>query len=47
MTRIIQVMRVLQINLHHRRAVSAALCVALKNWDVALIQEPWAYKGNQ
>jgi hypothetical protein len=45
MTRKIQVMKVLQINLHHSRATSAALCVAMKNCDVALIQEPWTYKG--
>jgi hypothetical protein len=38
-------MRLLQINLHHSRAASAALCVAMKNCDVALIQEPWTYKG--
>jgi hypothetical protein len=38
-------MRVLQINLHHSRAASAALCVAMKNCDVALIQEPWTYKA--
>jgi len=38
-------MRVLQVNVHHSRAASAALCVAMKNCDVALIQEPWTYKG--
>ena len=38
-------MRVQQVNLHHSRAASAALCVAMKNCDVALIQEPWTYKG--
>jgi hypothetical protein len=38
-------MRVLQVNLHHSRAALAALCVAMKSCDVALIQEPWAYKG--
>jgi len=38
-------MRVLQVNLHHNRAASAALCVAMKDCDVALIQEPWPYKG--
>jgi len=38
-------MRVFQVNLHHSRAASAALCVAMKTCDVALIQEPWTYKG--
>ena len=38
-------MRILQVNLHHSRGASAALCVAMKNCDVALIQEPWTYKG--
>jgi len=38
-------MKVLQVNLYHSRAASAALCVAMKNCDVALIQEPWIYKG--
>jgi hypothetical protein len=38
-------MRVLQMNLHHSRAASAALCAAMKTFDVALIQEPWTYKG--
>ena len=33
------------LNLHHSRAASAALCVAMRNCDVALIQEPWTYKG--
>jgi len=40
-----QRLRVLQVNLHHSRAASAALCVALRNCDVALKQEPWTYKG--
>ena len=40
-----QSLRVLQVNLHHSRAASAALCVAMRNCDVALIQEPWTYKG--
>ena len=40
-----QKMRVLQVNLHHSRAASAALCVAMRNCDVALIQEPWSYMG--
>ena len=39
-----QRLKVLQINLHHSRAASAALCVAMRNCDVALIQEPWIYK---
>ena len=38
-------MKVLQVNLHHNRAASAALRVAMKNCDVALIQEPWTYMG--
>jgi hypothetical protein len=38
-------LRVLQVNLHHSRAASAALCGAMRNCDVALIQEPWTYKG--
>ena len=37
-------MRVLQVNLHRSRSASAALSVAMKNCDVALIQEPWIYK---
>jgi hypothetical protein len=37
--------RVLQVNLHHSRAASAALCIAMKRCDVALIQEPWTFKG--
>ena len=40
-----QRLRVLQVNLHHSRAASAALCVAMRNCDVALVQEPWTYKG--
>jgi len=36
-----QRLRVLQVNLHHSRAASAALCVAMRNCDVALVQEPW------
>jgi hypothetical protein len=38
-------MKILQVNLHHSRAASAALCVAMRNSDVSLIQEPWTYKG--
>ena len=38
-------MRVLKVNLHHSRVASAALCVPMKTCDVALIQEPWTYKG--
>jgi len=38
-------MKVLQVNLHHSKAVSAALSVAMKDCDVALIQEPWTYTG--
>jgi hypothetical protein len=40
-----QRLRVLQVNLHHNRAASAALCVAMMNCDVTLIQEPWTYMG--
>ena len=40
-----QKMRVLQAKLHNSRAASAALSVAMKKCDVALIQEPWTYKG--
>jgi hypothetical protein len=29
-----QRLRVLQVNLHHSRAASAALCVVIKNCDV-------------
>jgi hypothetical protein len=36
---------VLQVNLHHSRAASAALCVAMRKYDVALLQEPWTHKG--
>jgi hypothetical protein len=38
-------LRVLQVNLHHRWAALAALCVAMKNCNVALIQEHWTYTG--
>ena len=38
-------MRVLQATLHHSKVASATLCVAMKTCDVALIQEPWTYKG--
>jgi hypothetical protein len=41
-----QRLKVLQVNLHHSRAASAALCVAMRNCDVALIQEPWTYMGD-
>jgi hypothetical protein len=40
----IQRLIVLQVNLHHSRAASATLCIAMKSCDVALIQEPWTYK---
>jgi hypothetical protein len=37
----------LQINLHHSKAATAALCQQLAEGkvDVAFIQEPWLYKG--
>jgi len=38
-------MKVLQFNLHHGRTASAALTVAMKNCNVALIKEPSTYKG--
>ena len=38
-------LRVLQVNLHHSKAALAALCIAMNNCDVALIQEPWSYMG--
>jgi len=38
-------MKVLQVNLYHSRAASAALSVVMKDCNVALIQEPWTYKG--
>jgi len=31
-----QRLRVLQVNLHHRRAASAALCAAMRNCNVDL-----------
>jgi hypothetical protein len=31
-----QRLRVLQVNLHYRRAASAALCVVIRNCDVSL-----------
>jgi len=39
-----QRMRVLQANLHHNRAASAALSVVIRNCDLAVIQEPCPYK---
>jgi hypothetical protein len=45
MKRKIQRLRVLQLKLHHSRAASAALCVAMRNCNVALIQEPWTSMG--
>jgi hypothetical protein len=40
-------LKFLQINLHHSKAATAALCQQLAEGkaDVALIQEPWLYKG--
>ena len=40
-----QRMTVLQVNLHHSGAASAALSAAMRNCDVAIIQEPWTYTG--
>jgi hypothetical protein len=45
MTREIQRLRVLQVNLHHSRVASPALCTGMRYCDDALIQEPWTYKG--
>jgi hypothetical protein len=40
-------MKFLQINLHHSKAATATLCqqLAERKVDIALIQEPWLYKG--
>lgn len=40
-------MKVIQINLHHCKAASALLSkkLASENIDIALIQEPWVYRG--
>jgi hypothetical protein len=40
-------MKFIQINLHHSKAAMAVLCQQLAEGmaDVALIQEPWIYKG--
>jgi hypothetical protein len=37
----------LQISLHHSKAATATLCqqLAERKVDIALIQEPWSYKG--
>jgi splicing factor 45 len=40
-----QRLRTQQVNLHHSKAASAALCAAMRNCEVALIREPWTYKG--
>lgn len=37
--------RILQANLQHSKSASAELTVAMRRFDVALIQEPWVYKG--
>jgi len=41
------IIKVVQINLHHSRAASALMCKKLlvDNIDVALIQEPWLSRG--
>ena len=41
-------MKILQINLHHCKAASAALLRHLSKGgaDIVLIQEPWIYRGN-
>jgi hypothetical protein len=40
-------MKFAQINLHHSKAATAVLCQKLAEGmaDVALIQEPWIYRG--
>jgi hypothetical protein len=40
-------LKCLQINLHHSKEATAVLCQQLAKGkaDVALIQEPWLYKG--
>lgn len=38
-------LRVVQINLHHSRAASAALCKLMEGIDIALVQEPWVVRG--
>lgn len=40
-------MRVLQINLHHSKAASAAFCQFFlrEGFQLALIQEPWLHRG--
>ena len=38
-------LKLIQVNLDHSRAASAALYVAMRSCDVALIQEPWIYRG--
>ena len=40
-------LKVLQVNLQHSKAASAALChcVTSQNIDIVLIQEPWLVKG--
>jgi hypothetical protein len=40
-------MKFLQINLHQSKAATATLCqqLAEEKADIALIQEPWIYKG--
>jgi hypothetical protein len=40
-------MEFMQVNLHHSNTAMAVLCQQLAKGmaDVALIQEPWIYKG--
>ena len=38
-------LKLIQVNLHHSRAASAALCVAMRSCGAALIQEPRIYQG--
>jgi hypothetical protein len=40
-------MKFVQINLHHSKAATVVLCQQLVEGmaDVALIQEPWIYRG--
>ena len=40
-------LKVIQVNLQHKKAASAAFCkfVVKENVDIALIQEPWVHQG--
>lgn len=38
-------LKILQANLRHSRAASAVLTLRMRDFDVALVQEPWVSKG--